>query len=143
MPETPIATRTKFTAKQYQEASDELQSTQEQLRLLVESVSDYAIYLMDKNGQISTWNRGAERIKGWTRAEIIGQPYELFFTEEDRKNKKPRTILKIAAEAGKYHEQAWRVRKDGTKFYADILVIALYDSQGRLIGYGKVTRDLT
>lgn len=113
------------------------------LDLLVEQMVDYAILVIDPNGRIATWNAGAQRIKGYTREEIIGQPYGVFFTEEDRRAGKPQRILNTAEQQGRFQEEAWRVRKDGTAFFAGVVVTALRDPQGRLRGFAKITRDLT
>jgi PAS domain S-box-containing protein len=111
--------------------------------LLVEQVVDYAIFVIDPGGHIATWNPGAERIKGYKRDEIVGQPYAVFFTEQDQQAGKPQRILRTAEEQGRFHEEAWRVRKDGTLFFASVVVTALRDENGRLQGFAKITRDLT
>jgi hypothetical protein len=113
------------------------------LRLLVENVTDYAIYVLDSSGRIMTWNVGVQRIKGYTAAEVIGHHFSMFFTPEDVRQGKPNRLLEMAAREGKYQEENWRVRKDGTRFWASILLTALYDASGELRGFGKVTRDLT
>ena len=118
-------------------------SRDEQFRLLVEGVKDYAIYMLDDKGRVSSWNPGAERIKGYCAQEIIGQSYSRFFTEEDRRADVPQRILEAAARDGKFETEAWRVRKDGTRFYVNALLTALHDNSGRLIGFVKVTRDVT
>jgi PAS domain S-box-containing protein len=117
--------------------SDEL------FHLLVEGVSDYAIYMLDPSGRIVSWNAGIQAIKGYSKAEVIGQHFSLFFTAEDVRRGKPAQILAIAAREGKYKEEGWRVRKDGSLFWASIVLRALYDAQGNLRGFGKVTRDMT
>lgn len=111
--------------------------------LLVEGVSEYAIYMLDTTGRIITWNSGAQRIKGYTQSEILGQPFSLFFTPEDIERGKPDKILEIAAREGTYQEEGWRVRKDGTPFWANAVITALYNEAGELCGFGKVTRDMT
>jgi len=115
----------------------------ERFRLLVEGVTDYAIYMLDPAGQIVSWNTGAQHIKGYTKHEIIGQHFSLFFTADDIGRGKPATILAIAAHAGTYQEEGWRVRKDASLFWASVLISALYDARGELRGFGKVTRDMT
>jgi PAS domain S-box-containing protein len=115
----------------------------ERFRLLVESVSDYAIYMLDPTGHIVSWNSGAQLIKGYTKDEVTGRHFSLFFTSEDRQRGKPDSLLEIAVREGKYQEEAWRVRKDGSLFWANILITPLYDARGELRGFGKVTRDLT
>jgi PAS domain S-box-containing protein len=113
------------------------------LSLLIEQVVDYAIFVVDKNGNIASWNPGAERIKGYAPNEIIGKPYSVFFTEEDRAAGKPDTILSQARTYGRYQEEGWRVRKDGSCFWASIVVTALHDRCGAFRGFAKITRDLT
>jgi PAS domain S-box-containing protein len=113
------------------------------LRLMVGSVRDYAIFMLDPAGIIITWNRGAERLKGYTADEIIGQSHACFYTPEDLADGRPARLLKIARTEGRVEDEAWRVRKDGTRFWADVVITALRDESGTLVGYGKVTRDLT
>jgi PAS domain S-box-containing protein len=113
------------------------------LPLLIEQVVDYAIFVVDKYGNIASWNPGAERIKGYTPDEIIGQPYSVFFTEEDRAAGKPDTILSHARTHGRYQEEGWRLRKDGSCFWASVVVTALHDRFGGFTGFAKITRDLT
>jgi len=115
----------------------------ELLDLLIEQVVDYAIFVIDRDGRIASWNAGAQRIKGYSADEIIGQPYGVFFTEEDRRAGKPREILAQARREGRYEEEGWRVRKDGQRFWASIIVTALKDATGELKGFAKITRDLT
>jgi PAS domain S-box-containing protein len=124
-------------------ASAVAHSHDEQFRLLVEGVTDYAIYMIDTQGRVSSWNPGAERIKGYSAEEIIGESYARFFTEEDRKAGVPQRILEAAARDGRFETEAWRVRKDGTRFYVHALLTALHDNTGRLIGFVKVTQDVT
>jgi len=114
-----------------------------QLRRLVTGIADYAIFLLDANGTIVTWNTGAERIKGYSSEEIIGQHYSRFFTEADREAGLPQRALAIAAERGKFETEAWRVRKDGTRFWAGVLLDAIHDDNGNVVGFAKVTRDMT
>ena len=113
------------------------------LRLLIDSVQDYAILTLDAEGRVTQWNAGAERIKGWTAEEILGQPYARFFPPEDVAQGVPEGVLATAAREGRFQGEGWRVRKDGTRFWASVVVTALRDPQGRLLGYGKVTRDFT
>ena len=119
------------------------QSYDEQFRHLVETVKDYAIFLVDADGRVASWNAGAENIKGWQAREIIGQPIERFYTDEDRRAGKPARLLREATEAGRVEDEGWRVRKDGTRFWADVVITALRDPGGALRGFAKVTRDLT
>ncbi|HXT99424.1 MAG TPA: PAS domain S-box protein [Polyangia bacterium] len=115
----------------------------ELLGLLIDQVVDYAIFVIDKNGSIASWNPGAQRIKGYAAEEIIGKPYSIFFTEEDRAADKPNKILSHARTHDRYEEEGWRVRKDGTTFWASIVVTALHDRRGEFRGFAKITRDLT
>jgi PAS domain S-box-containing protein len=115
----------------------------ELLELLIEQVVDYAIFVIDRDGNIASWNPGAQRIKGYTRDEIVGQSYGVFFTAEDRAAGKPNRILSAVRERGRYEEEGWRVRKDGSRFWASIVVTALRDDSGELRGFAKITRDLT
>ncbi len=124
-------------------AFEALRASEERFRLLVDGVRDYAIYLLDATGHVSSWNLGAERTKGWTRAEIIGQPYELFFTEEERALGVPKQLLADAVRDGSREVIGWRVRKDGTRFRANAYLAALRSSNGALYGFAKITRDLT
>jgi len=124
-------------------AIDEVRRTEEKFRLLVEGLRETAIYLLDPNGRITSWNPGAERLKGYRASEVIGRPNEIFFTPEDRAAGRPERLLELAATEGQAHDEGWRVRKDGSRFWADVLVTALYDAGGLLRGFSKVTRDLT
>jgi PAS domain S-box-containing protein len=112
-------------------------------RLLVEGVVDYALYMLDPDGVITNWNTGGERIKGYSASEIIGQHYSRFFTDEDRAAGIPAMALAKAAAAGKYEAEGWRVRKDGTRFWASVVLDAIRDNEGRLLGFAKITRDVT
>ena len=117
--------------------------TDAQFRLLVESVSDYAIYLLDTTGRVMSWNAGAERIKGYTAAEILGRHFSLFYPPEDRAASRPDQMLERASKDGRINAQGWRVRRDGSRFWADVVITALRNPKGALSGYAKVTRDLT
>jgi len=112
-------------------------------RLLVEAVQDYAIYMLDPSGRVSTWNTGAHRIKGYSSNEIIGRHFECFFTPENRADGVPQQLLREAAASGRHVGEGWRVRKDGSRFWASIVLSAIYDEDGRIRGFTKVTRDLT
>lgn len=112
-------------------------------RLLVEAVQDYAIFLLAPDGRILTWNLGAQRIKGYTADEIIGQHFSRFYTPEDQEAGRPATLLGWAAEYGRYEDEGWRVRKDGTRFWADVILTALRDESGEPYAFAKITRDLT
>jgi PAS domain S-box-containing protein len=120
-----------------------LHEAEQRFKLLVESVEDYAIFMLDRDGRIGSWNRGAERIKGYPREEIIGQPYERFFPPEARESGAPQAALESAAREGRYQTQDWRVRQDGSRFWADVTLTAIRDERGELIGFAKITRDLT
>jgi PAS domain S-box-containing protein len=112
-------------------------------RRMVESVADYAIFLLDPQGRIRSWNTGAQRIKGYAPEEIIGRHFSAFYTEEDRSTGHPARELTIAAATGRYEEEGWRVRSDGGRFWANVVITRLLDEEGRIVGYSKVTRDLT
>lgn len=111
-------------------------------RLLVESVVDYALYMLDTEGRVTSWNPGAERIKGYTAREIIGQNFSRFYTPEDRQNGAPARALDIARREGRFEAEAWRCRKDGTRFWANVVLDPVYH-KGRLVGFAKITRDLS
>jgi PAS domain S-box-containing protein len=116
--------------------------SQRRFRLLVEGVTDYAIYMLSPEGQVTNWNAGAKRIKGYTVSEIIGQHFSRFYTDEDITAGKPEMALAMARRDGHYEVEGWRRRKDGTRFWASAAVHAIYD-EGQLIGFAKITRDLT
>ena len=116
---------------------------QELYRLLVESVRDYAIFALDPTGVVLTWNPGAERFKGYKASEIIGRHFSTFYTQEDRDRDFPAYELEVAAREGRFEDEGWRVRNDGTHFWANVVITALFDESGTLVGFGKVTRDLT
>lgn len=115
----------------------------DQFRLLVESVVDYAIFMLDREGRVTSWNKGAEAFKGYTACEILGQSYSRFYLPEDIEKGLPQTLLKIATEKGRVEHEGWRMRKDGTLFWADVVITALRDASGNLTGFAKITRDLT
>src|SRR3954453_16683786 len=115
----------------------------EQFRLMVSGVSDYAIFALDPGGYIRTWNEGAFRIKGYTESEAIGRHFSIFYTPEDRASEHPAHELDITGREGRFEEEGWRVRKDGSRFWASVVITALRDDNGVLAGYAKVTRDLT
>ena len=118
-------------------------TTNELYRLLVESVKDYAIFALDPNGYVVSWNPGAQRFKGYTASEIIGKHFSVFYPPEDLAARKPQIELEIAAEVGRLEDEGWRVRKDGTQFWANVVITALRGADGELVGFAKVTRDLT
>jgi PAS domain S-box-containing protein len=121
----------------------QLRDSERHFRLLVQSVTDYAIYMLDPSGRVASWNAGAERIKGYTRDEIVGSHFSQFFTPEDREAKIPQRALKAAAETGRFESEGWRIRKDGTRFWALAVLDAVHDEEGNLIGFAKITRDMT
>ena len=106
-------------------------------KLLVENVQDYAIFFMDADGYIQTWNKGAEKNKGYTRSEIVGQHFSIFYMPEDIAEKKPERALTIAKKLGRVEDEDWRVRKDGTMFWANVVITSLYDESGKLQGSQK------
>jgi PAS domain S-box-containing protein len=120
-----------------------LRGSEERLRLMITSVKDYAFFMLDPQGRVATWNDGAALIKGYEASEIIGQPFSTFFVEEDRKAGKPEAVLEQAAKQGRVEFDGWRVRKDGSRFWADAITSAIRDEVGRLLGYSEVARDLT
>jgi PAS domain S-box-containing protein len=125
-------------------AQDEaLRHSEERFRLLVDGVADYAIYMLSPDGMVSSWNLGARRIKGYEAGEVLGKHFSRFFTAEDIQHGKPWTELALARERGHAEDEGWRVRRDGSKFWAKVVITPLYDGTGKLRGYGKVTQDLT
>ena len=112
-------------------------------RLLVDAVQDYAIFLLSTEGRVLTWNRGAQRIKGYSADEIIGEHFSVFYTPDEQKAGRPMSLLGWAAERGRFEDEGWRVRKDGTWFWADVIVTALRDEAGVPYAFAKITRDLT
>ena len=125
------------------ETADKLKESEQTFRLLVQSVTDYAIFMLDPDGHVANWNAGAERIKGYRRAEIIGRHFSSFYTEEDRDAGLPARALAIAVCEGRFENEGWRVRKDGSRFWANVIVDPIHDEQGKLMGFAKVTRDMT
>jgi PAS domain S-box-containing protein len=120
-----------------------LRHMEERFRLLVDAVQDYAIFMLDVQGHVSSWNTGAERIKGYAVSEIIGKHFSVFYPEEDLRAGKPERELEIAAKEGRFEDEGWRLRKDGSRFWANVIISAIRDESGELIGFGKVTRDYT
>jgi PAS domain S-box-containing protein len=125
------------------ERTGELGRSELQFSELVSAVVDYAIYMLDVDGRIASWNAGAERIKGYSKSEAIGQHFSMFYTPEDRERHVPQHALTVAATTGKYEAEAWRVRKDGRRFWASVVIDAIYNEAGAVVGFAKVTRDLT
>jgi PAS domain S-box-containing protein len=124
-------------------ADEALRQSEERFRLLVDVVEDYAIFMLDPQGNIASWNRGAERIKGYRADEIIGRHFSTFYRPEDVQSGHPQDELAVARSEGRYQEEGWRVRKDGSLFWADVTITAIRDDLGTLRGFAKVTRDLT
>jgi len=118
-------------------------SPEEHFHLLVESIRDYAIFMLDEDGRVATWNKGAETIKGYLPHEIVGKHVSIFYTDEDRAAQKPERLLATALVDGRVEDEGWRLRKDGTCFWADVVITALRNAEGQLLGFAKVTRDLT
>ena len=117
--------------------------TDDPFRLLVQSIVDYAIYMLDPDGIVTSWNAGAERIKGFQTDEIVGQHFSNFYTEEDREAGMPQKVLETARREGKFVGEGWRVRKDGIRFWASVVIDRINDENGKLIGFAKITRDMT
>ena len=130
----------KLHALEYEKA---LRESEQRFRLLVEAVQDYAIFMLDPQGRVASWNIGAERTKGYKASEIIGEHFSLFYPREDVQAGKPARALEIAARAGRVEDEGWRLRKDGSKFWANVIITALKDQAGNLTGFSKVTRDIT
>jgi PAS domain S-box-containing protein len=120
-----------------------LRQSEERFRLLVEAVQDYAIFMLDPAGHIVSWNNGAQRIKGYQGAEIIGKHFSCFYPPADLQNGKPQWELGVASKEGRFEDEGWRIRKDGSRFWASVVITAIRDDAGKLIGFGKVTRDFT
>jgi len=125
------------------QTQEELRQSEQRFRLLLESVQDYAIYMLDLDGRVVTWNAGAARVKGYAARDIIGKHVSVFYTAEERAAGVCERELKIAAEVGRFEVEGWRVRQDGTQLWASVVITAMRDAQGVLIGFAKVTRDLT
>ena len=130
-----------LTQRRHHEES--LRLSEERFRLLVEGVADYAIFMLDVNGVVATWNMGAQRIKGYAAAEIIGRHFSVFYPPETRASGWPEHELQVAAESGRFVDTGWRLRQDGTTFWANVTITAMRDEAGRLLGFAKLTRDLT
>jgi PAS domain S-box-containing protein len=134
----PVTSQSKTSA-----VHEALRESEQQFQLLVQGVKDYAIFMLDPQGRITTWNSGAERIKGYRAEEIIGEHFSRFYMEEDQREDVPTRSLLAAATEGRYEAEGWRVRKDGSRFRASVVIDAIRDDAGKLIGFAKVTRDVT
>src|SRR5258708_4384516 len=131
------------TAISVARAGIEPASSEHELRMLIDSVVDCSIYRLDSTGHVITWNVGAARMKGYLLAEILGDHFSRFYTEEDRASGEPARALATAADSGKYEKEGWHVRKDGSRFWAHVLIDPIRSESGELIGFAKVTRDIT
>lgn len=125
------------------EAHQALIEAERRFRILVQGVTDYAIYMLDPEGHVTNWNAGAERIKGYSPDEIVGQHFSRFYTPEDLETETPKRALQTARDTGRYEAEGWRMRKDGTRFWASVVIDAIHDEDGELIGFAKITRDMT
>src|SRR5688572_25453733 len=125
------------------QAEEKLSQSEERLRLMIESVRDYAIFVLDTEGHVATWNPGAERINGYTADEIIGKHFSVFFTSEDLAEGKPAKELHAAATTGRFEDEGWRVRKDKSHFWANVIITSLRDKEDTLRGFAKITRDMS
>ena len=130
-----------LTERRAAEAS--LRHSEEQFRRLVQGVTDYSIFLLEPDGRVATWNAGAQRIKGYRPDEIIGEHFSRFYTEEDRQNGEPEKALETAIREGRFEKEGWRVRKNGERFWANVVIDSIYDDTGQLAGFAKITRDIT
>ena len=124
-------------------AEEELRASEQRFRMLVQSVTDYAIYMLDADGHVSSWNSGAERFKGYRADEIMGEHFSRFYTDEEREAEIPRIALETARRDGRFEAEGWRVRKDGSRFWASVIIDPIRNDDGELVGFAKVTRDLT
>jgi PAS domain S-box-containing protein len=135
--------RIEARTREIRDALAQLYESERQFRNLVESITDYAIFMIDQSGFVISWNTGAERIKGYTATEIIGQHFSIFYTEGDRRNGVPEQALATARRTGRIAMDGWRVRKGGDRFWASVIINAIHDEAGRIVGFAKITRDLT
>jgi PAS domain S-box-containing protein len=138
-----VALLTSTFDRRFSAQKTRLVETERRYQLLVDGVKEYAIFMLTPEGKVASWNPGAERIKGYRAEEIIGRDYACFFTEEDLENGKAEKLLQEAKEQGKAEDEGWRVRNDGSRFWADAVITTLWDSNGRLQGFSKIVRDAT
>ena len=127
----------------WREQQEALRQSEERFRLLVETVADYAIFMLDTDGRVASWNRGAQRAQGYRAEEIIGKHFRVFYPPEVQATGHPERELELALRDGSYEEEGWRIRKDGTRFWSNVVITAVHDAQGRHVGFAKVTRDTT
>jgi PAS domain S-box-containing protein len=125
------------------EAEQALRKSEEQFRLLIQGVTDYAIFMLNPDGTVANWNPGAQRIKGYQPEEIVGKHFSEFYTPEDRERGEPRRALNIATREGRFEREGWRVRKDGTKFWSHVVIDRILDEDGQILGFAKITQDIT
>src|SRR3954469_16384258 len=118
-------------------------SLEQRLQLLIEAVTDYGIFVLDPEGHILSWNSGAQKLKGYAREDILGRHFSIFYPQEAVDRGWPQEELRLAKARGRFEDEGWRVRKDGTQFWANVVITALYDADGKLTGFAKITRDLT
>jgi len=130
-------------SRDYLQSQEALRDSETRFRLLVDSISDYAIFMLDPKGHVMSWNKGAERIKGYRAEDIIGRHFSCFYLPEDVESGKPKRELKIAAAQGRFEDEGWRARKDGTRFWANVVITALMGEAGGLQGFANITRDIT
>ena len=129
--------------QQRRQVSEALAESEQRYELLIESVTDYAIFSLDLQGIVRDWNKGAERIKGYRAGEVIGRHFAMFYTPEDRNNGLPAKSLEVATREGRYEAEGLRVRKDGTLFLANVCIQPIYNRSGLLVGFAKIIRDIT
>jgi PAS domain S-box-containing protein len=141
--QTMLAERVAARTKELAEANEQLRGSEQQLRLMVSGVKDYAIYMLDPQGLIATWNLGGQRLKGWSAEEIVGRHFSRFYTPEEVADNLPQRELEIAKAEGQFTGEGWRIRKDGSRFWATVLITPITDDDGLLLGFSKVTRDTT
>ncbi|HTU25823.1 MAG TPA: PAS domain S-box protein [Pirellulales bacterium] len=132
-----------LTGPKTERAEDGIGSSEQLFRLLVDGVSDYAIFVLDPQGRVKTWNTGAERIKGYRADEIVGRHFSIFYTPEALERAWPQRELELAVRDGRFEDEGWRIRKDGSRFWANVLITPLRDAAGELLGFSKITRDLS
>ena len=139
----PIAAATPIIPIRNSGLAEAIKQSDQIYQMMVESVRDYAIFMLDPDGHVASWNKGAQRIKGYTPSEIIGQHFSVFYPQSDITSGKPPYELKTAARVGRFEDEGWRLRKDGTAFWANVIITAVRDDKNKLVGFSKVTRDLT